>query len=314
VNFIVGGNFMSYSKKRIDYNNKWPEEEISFSGQVAFRALLNKKGIDNILRPIHIPFLDDFQFQRLLSFKIDIYEQLPNRPDIAFDLAWRTFEAYSAYFAHIGNWKTTKSWKILNKASEDILINQFNSNSDLYQAIIDLFRSVPLQSTEFLVRRLFEKTTASLRSQQAQIEERVKDSLGEEMFNNFKTKYGTLTPESQRNAGMLLQLIIAGNKVEINGKCYQISILQRLKLIINGLLYTYRNERFHGDGFSPFKSSKTQIKTYAHSYFCLIATYFFISQLIFQHFKSQFNLNTIADSLNKNTVNFNIVFEGHRKK
>src|SRR5690606_13769692 len=102
----------SYSKKRIDYNNKWPDEVISFSGQEAFHALLNEKGVKNILRPIQIPFIDDFQFQRLLSFKIDIYEQLPYRPDIAFDLAWRTFEAYSAYFAHIGNWNTSKTWKI----------------------------------------------------------------------------------------------------------------------------------------------------------------------------------------------------------
>lgn len=108
--------------------------------------------------------------------------------------------------------------------------------------------------------------------------------------------------------------MIAGNRVDINGKNFQLSTLQTLKLLINGLLYTYRNERFHGDAFSPFKSSKTQIKTYAHSYFCLIATYFFISQLIFRHFESQFNLNTIANSLNENTIRFNLVFESHRRK
>lgn len=305
---------MSYSKKRVDYNNKWPEKVISFSGQEAFNTLLNEKGIKNILRPIQIPYIEDFQFQRLLSFKIDIYEQLPKRPDIAFDLAWRTFEAYSAYFATIGNWNTTKTWKILNKTSEDILINQLNGNLELLQAIKNLFSSVPLQATEFLVRRLFETTTGSLKSQQAQIEERVKDSLGEDLFTSFKTKYGTLTPDSQRKAGMLLQLMIAGNRVDINGKNFQLSTLQTLKLLINGLLYTYRNERFHGDAFSPFKSSKTQIKTYAHSYFCLIATYFFISQLIFRHFESQFNLNTIANSLNENTIRFNLVFESHRRK
>lgn len=305
---------MSYSKKRIDYNNKWPDEVISFSGQEAFHALLNEKGVKNILRPIQIPFIDDFQFQRLLSFKIDIYEQLPYRPDIAFDLAWRTFEAYSAYFAHIGNWNTSKTWKILNKTSEDILINQINKNSTLSDSLTRLFASVPLQATEFLVRRLFETTTASVKSQQVQIVERVTDSLGKELFDNFKGKYGNLTSENQRKAGMLLQIIISGNKVDINGIDFRLDKLQIMKFIINGLLYTYRNERFHGDAFSPFKSSKTQIKTFSHSYFCLLSTYFFISQLIFQHFEARFDINKIADVLNENTTRYNLVFGGQRRE
>lgn len=305
---------MSYKKKRIDYNNKWPDEVIIFAGQQDFIKLLNEKGIRNILRPIQLPLIEDFQFQRLLSFKIDIYEQLPNRPDIAFDLAWRTFEAYSAYFAHIGGWNTTKTWKILNKTSEDILINQINRNTSLSDALVSLFNSVPLQATEFLVRRLFETTTASLKSQQTQIIERVTDSLGQDLFNSFKNKYGALTPDNQRKAGMLLQLIISGIRVDINGKFYQLDKLQILKLLINGLLYTYRNERFHGDAFSPFKSSKTQIKTYAHSYYCLIAAYFFISQLIYQHFPTQFNIDIIASSLNENTIRYNLVFGGQKKK
>jgi hypothetical protein len=305
---------MSYSKKRIDYNNKWPDEIISFAGQQAFINLLNEKGIKNILRPIQLPLIEDFQFQRLLSFKIDIYEQLPNRPDIAFDLAWRTFEAYAAYFAHIGTWNTTKTWKILNKTSEDIIINQINQNAKLSGALTNLFDSVPLQATEFLVRRLFETTTASLKSQQTQIIERVIDSLGQPFFDSFKNKYGILTSENQRKGGMLLQIIISGKKVDINGAFYQLNKLQTIKLLINGLLYTYRNERFHGDAFSPFKSSKTQIKTYAHSYYCLISTYFFISQLIYQHFHTEFDLNTIANTLEGNIIRYNLVFDNHKRK
>lgn len=305
---------MSYSKKRIDYNNKWPDEIIKFAGQEAFEKLLNEKGIINILRPIQLPLINDFQFQRLLSFKIDIYEQLPNRPDIAFDLAWRTFEAYSAYFSKVGNWNTTKAWKILNKVSEDILINQINQNTNLQSAFLDLMNSVPLQATEFLVKRLFETTTASLKSQQNQIIERVTDSLGQDLFDSLKTKYGVLTPDSQRKAGMLLQIMVTGTKVNIGGKDFQLNNLQKIKFLINGLLYTYRNERFHGDAFSPFKSSKTQIKTYSHSYFCLITTYFFIAQLIYKHFESEFNIDRIATTLKENIIRYNLVFDGHKRK
>lgn len=304
----------SYSKKRIDYNNKWPEEVIVFSGQQAFYDLLKEKGIQNILKPIQLPFIDDFQFQRLLSFKIDIYEQLPNRPDIAFDLAWRTFEAYSAYFTYIGNWNTTKTWKILNKISEDILINQINQNVELDNAFTNLINSIPLQAAEFLVRRLFEVATASLKSQQTQIIERVTDSMGQDLFNSFKSKYSNLTPVNQRNAGLLLQKIISGNKIKLNGKEFQMSKIQIIKLLINGILYTYRNERFHGDAFSPFKSSKTQTKTFSHSYYCLISTYFFIAQLISKHFETQFNTNEIAQSLNDNIIRYNLVFDAQKKE
>lgn len=83
-----------------------------------------------------------------------------------------------------------------------------------------------------------------------------------------------------------------------------------MKLLINGLLYTYRNERFHGDAFSPFKSSKTQLKTFAHAYFCLISTYFFIAQLIYRHFESEFDINRIAESQAENTIRYNLVFDG----
>lgn len=305
---------MSYSKKRIDYNNNWPDEIIKFSAQQDFEKLLNDKGIKNIFRPIKLPLIEEYHFQRLLSFKIDIYEQLPYRPDLAFDLAWRTFEAYCSFLSRNNNWEISKTWKILNKISEDILNNHYNQNENLASAFINLTKSIPLQATEFLIKRLFENTSSSIRSQQVQIIERTKDCLGNDLYNAIKTKYGDLTPENQRKAGMLLQIILSGQRVEINNKNYQLSKLEIAKLLINGIMYTYRNERFHGDSFSPFKSSKTQIKTFAHSYYSLITVYFFLSQLIYKHFPTLINLDDIAESLNENTIRYNLIFDGHKKK
>ncbi len=305
---------MSYSKKRIEYNNKWPGEVIVFSGQLDFQKLILAKGVTNILRPIKLPLIEDFQFQRLLSFKIDIYEQLPLRPDIAFDLAWRTYEAYCSYFAKDGNWSISKTWKILNKISEDVLQNQYNQCPELKDAFTKLIESIPLQATEFLIKRLFESSTGSIKSQQTQIRDRTKDSLGQELFDAIELKYGDLTPDKQRKAGMLLQLIISGQKVNINGRDFQLQRLNIIKLLVNGIMYTYRNERFHGDAFSPFKSSKTKIKTYAHSYYALITVYFFLSQLICKHFESDIDLNEVAQSLSDNTSRYNLIFEKHRKK
>src|SRR5690606_24610083 len=116
----------------------------------------------NILRPIQLPFIEDTQFQKLLSFIIDIYDQLPNRPDIAFDLAWRTFEAYSFYFRKLGNWSSKKTYVVLDKVCDDILINQINSSIPLQSALENLLAAIPLQATEFLVKRIFQEDTDSL--------------------------------------------------------------------------------------------------------------------------------------------------------
>lgn len=305
---------MSYSKKRIDYNNNYPDKIITFPGQLEFNNLLMGKGISSIFKPITLPLIEDFEFQRLLSFKIDIYEQLPQRPDIAFDLCWRTFEAYCTFFAKRLGWTTTKTYKILDKVCEDILQNQYPNNNNLLVAVNNLFDSIPLQATEFLVRRLFEDATGAIKSQQDKIIERVKGTIGIDLFNELETKYGNLSPDKQRRAGMLFQKLIAKEEIELNGKSFRLELLQVIKLLINGILYTYRNERFHGDSFSPFKSSRTQIKTYAHSFYCLFATYFFVSQLIYRHFPDQFNLGEIANQLEDNTRRYNLVFESYRKR
>jgi len=305
---------MSYSRIRTEYNNHWPDKQIEFSGQRDFINLYKEKGIDQILKPIKLPVVEDFQFQRLLSFKIDIYEQLPFRPDIGFDLAWRTFEAYSTYFSDLSNWSTTKTWKILKKVSEDILEPQLNNNHNLNNAFETLRDSIPLQACEYLIRRMLEPTTASIKSQQNMIIDRFKDAAGERLYEAVKKKYPSLTPESQRRAGMLLQLIVRGERVEIEGTNFQLCREQILKLLINGILYTYRNERFHGDAFSPFKSSKTRIKTYAHSYYSLITVYFFITILILNDARCPIDASELALSLADNTSRYNLVFSNQIKK
>ena len=207
-----------------------------------------------------------------------------------------------------------KTRVIINKICEDVLNNQYNDNVKLKDAVQNLFESIPLQSTEFLVKRLFEKTSISIESQQGRIIERVQESLGIDFFNAFKNKYSELDAAVQRNAGMLLQQIIAGKQVTINGQNFKFDRAKILKFIINGILYTYRNERFHGDAFSPFKSSTAKIKTYANSYYFLISIYFILVQLIYKHHPELLDLDVLAESLEENTLRYNIVFKSQRTK
>jgi hypothetical protein len=58
---------------------------------------------------------------------------------------------------------------------------------------------------------------------------------------------------------------------------YTLSLMQKFDLILNGLIYTYRNERFHGSTFSPFKSSKAKLSTYGHAHYMFLWSYFLVN-------------------------------------
>jgi hypothetical protein len=240
---------------------------------------------------------------------------LPNRPDIAFDLAWRTFEAYCVYFSKEKNWSTRKTHKILDKIVEDILDTQFAGNANLSACIEKLLLSIPLQATEFLVSRLFDLNNDSIKSQQNQIKERVENAIGTEIFNAIQNKYCPLNASTQRSAGLLFQIILAGKDFKFdNKKVFKLSLKERLKLLISGILYSYRNERFHGDAFSPFRSSKTTLKTYAYCNYCLNAVYFFLCQLMAEHFPTKFDLDIVSNSLNQNIDVYLLLFDNWKKK
>lgn len=305
---------MNFKKKRIDYNNNWPNEKYDCDAENKMLELFSDNNIRQILIPIKLPLIEEVQFQRLLSFKIDIYENLPKRPDIAFDLAWRTFEAHTAYHGKTKNWTVKKSHKVFDKVNEDILNNKLSSNQLLTEYFDDLFKSIPLQATEFIIKRTIEHPKGAIKSQHKQIKERVENSLGIDLVTAIIKKYTPFDSAKQRRAGTMCQILLREKEIVLENKKYTITDLQRLKFLISGLLYTYRNERFHGDAHSPFKSSLTKLKTYAHSYFCLISTYGLICLMMEESHPTEYDLNEIVKSLQKNLNRYNIIFGKQLKK
>ena len=86
-----------------------------------------------------------------------------------------------------------------------------------------------------------------------------------------------------RNAALLLQLILKGREVTVNKHKYQLGIENRLEFLLSCVLYTSRCERYHGDYFSPFKSDRAGLDTYAFSYFLLSFCYIYLLALIHRH-------------------------------
>lgn len=85
-----------------------------------------------------------------------------------------------------------------------------------------------------------------------------------------------------RRSSLLLQKILRGEKVTVNSNEYMVDIENRLLFMLSCVLYTYRCERFHGDYFSPFKSDKATLNTYAFSYYLLTFSYVYLWTLIYQ--------------------------------
>ena len=73
---------------------------------------------------------------------------------------------------------------------------------------------------------------------------------------------------NQRNAALLLLLILRGKEVDIEGKVLKpLELEKRIELYVSCVIYSSRCERFHGDYYSPLKSSLADLATYYEYYF-----------------------------------------------
>ena len=58
---------------------------------------------------------------------------------------------------------------------------------------------------------------------------------------------------------------------------------KRIEFLLSVVLYTIRNNRFHGDNNSLFKSCAASLSTYYSMYHCLIATYSMFWLLLYKY-------------------------------
>jgi len=74
--------------------------------------------------------------------------------------------------------------------------------------------------------------------------------------------------------------IFIKNEINIGSELGKVNFSNKLNLWINGILFTMRNDREHGDEISLFKSSLTSLKIYAHNYFCFLSAYILLSSMV----------------------------------
>jgi hypothetical protein len=139
--------------------------------------------------------------------------------------------------------------------------------------------NMPVQSCEYLFKKAILTGSPVLRGTDAQPAKRLFnlrmseiDHLLDHLYRRYALQQNTL--DGYRKGAMFLRLAISGKSVDCgDGTSITLDSSARTSLLVSGLLYTARNERVHGESFSPFVSSAATMKTYCHPYYLFLASY-----------------------------------------
>ncbi|WJS89746.1 hypothetical protein [Microbacterium testaceum] len=238
------------------------EERARLPIEKAFDDRVEKTG-GQFFKPIAVADLDDVVFHREISYLIDALDALPKRVDQAFDSAWKAFELETASFTgrRITDRLETASLRL------DVAV------------VAAICAAVPAQTCEYAYKRLVEDFIDERAEEGLKSRARVRSTPQlDQLFNYLKQAYGGSSLQGARRKGaMLLRRALRGETLtlgDVEGFRLDGESLSRFLVLL--LLYTARNERFHGTSFSPFVSSDATISTYSHPFFLFLASYYLL--------------------------------------
>lgn len=301
---------LDFLKKHIKYNNDWDGKNIwKCDLQDKLDSLMSAKNISNFLVPLKLDsnakdiLAQEPIIARLFTIILDVYDELPYRPDAAFDISWRALEKMMIYYSReVDNNKSSNVTELV-KQMPVIISELLESNASLKSAFQLLLDNHSLASLKFCFNYLADDNRVkdsydllidkdsnriSKRMQCAMNQNSVDSSLSTTLYSEFIKKYltkdfyenakkgdGSVVAVTSRKAAMcLISFMKATQDIDLNGVKFKPMVLsKRLELLMSGVLYSIRNNRFHGENYSLFKSSRANQTTYYSMYYCLIVTY-----------------------------------------
>lgn len=317
-----------FRKLRIDRVNNWKPNlqedsyDYLFPIEKDFLTRVNKTLTENglsIFIPLKYPYDLDKEYHIYISYLIESLDVLPLKMDLSFDFSWKGLELYmgKAYENHKGQ-KTSNVSDLIKYSRSNYWSEIITNNSNILTSLNRFINLMPSQSYEYLGKRMFMDYTI-LTPRTNALYKRIAMTNGnidpkiDNLLKDIFTKYGNPdNGDKTRKIGRLLYKLLNLNNIslpkfndQLNTNQYNLSLNDRIDLIVNGLLYTYRNERFHGNTFSPFKSSKASLQTYSHAHYLFLWTYFLVNIT-----KLYLNNTTIYPGDVENNINANIdIFE-----
>ncbi|GBF20690.1 hypothetical protein C21_02865 [Arenibacter sp. NBRC 103722] len=127
--------------------------------------------------------------------------------------------------------------------------------------------------------------------------------------------------DKTRKVGRIIFKLLNGDNVDLpkstnraKNNSYNLVLNEKIDLVVNGLLYTYRNERFHGNTFSPFKSSKASLQTYSHAHYLFLWSYFLVNITKLYLNNINISIQEVVDNISENTSSYKRLYKRHLKK
>lgn len=253
---------------RLLYNNEWPSSFL-FPVEKKLKKLLDEKNVQQAFIPAKLNASKDQEFHSLLGHFLEGLDQLPYRPDVAFDAIWK---ALDAEFFRVRNEVSAPQ----HESRFESFLNKVTSDPNTCKAFFPLADVIPMQTCEFAAKRIL-KSKISPDQHSDVFLKRVKACLGDSLYSSFLGKYepewSTSPEKTQRRSGAFLRKLVQGNDLYINEKKFRLTQDKIASFLISIVMPQFRNERFHGTTFPPFRSSVAKLKTYAHGYFILQVAY-----------------------------------------
>lgn len=276
--------------RQVVLNNSWPEVlDVETEALNHVKGRFEEKGLKQIMCSVKlnkeaalVALASDKQLAKIFSSFLDVYDSLPYHPDLAFDAAWRSFEySIRVYVDSAWGYKEDKPLHdIFPKFSKDVVEALINKESDLKDAFDNLVGNISISAARYATARMFYAKPLSVAPQVRFVRDRIESVLSKDMLDSIKEFYtdedGEMDTRRMLDVAIRLIRLISGQDIQVGEKSYKpIPLCNRIELLISGILYTSRCERFHGDIYSPLKSSKTTLRTYYEYYFLTLATILF---------------------------------------
>jgi len=233
-----------------------------------------------------------------MSYLIDAFDAFPRRVDQSFDSTWKAFESTldevdnSTWFIN-PRVKMVVDQKCVPKETVDYLC-----------------ANVPVQTCEYLFKRLvFDQKDDEARRRVSKKEDLLK------LLGYIENKYDPTNEDDRRRGAILLRRVLRReeNLTVASDTNFELEERSLSLLLISGILYTTRNDRIHGNSFSPFVSSVASLKTYTHPYFAFISTYYVLLSMWLHQNPNVINgdRETVKTSMHRNITVAKKMFGRH---
>lgn len=279
---------MDFKRERINIHNNYPQK-IEFKAEKQLRERLETlKGaipFKTIKLSINDSTYDNSNYQIYVGHFIDGLDALPERPDYMFDHCFRVLDhAGSSFFEN-------KGIKGVVQGLGTLLLKE--SHKEWVDIINELSKNIPLMTCRYISNILVTSYRENNDSSK-QIKTRAEDCLGKFFYDKYIEHFESTEGENSNKkfseninkSASFLKLYLSGEKGTKKRSAVHTDLdltkeknipteNKRIEFILSLLLFTMRNERFHGTKLSQFRTSKAKLEKYESFYYAMTASYIF---------------------------------------